>query len=191
MMIEKWIDEYINGADISKIKWLYLNNYGLSSFFKDNYYDDKLMMYIYDEKKYKPIGMYYIDYDGFPGFNYLIGVCPNKVGKYTLLSCLAFVDNYKLFSDQEDYITYLSTIEVNKYFRGMGLAQETIKNLYVHLKPYQNVLTSGLSPMGRQNDMLNKAIKILRECGFKMDIRSDIEDFDLEEYHELVKRRER
>ena len=95
-MLEKWIDEYINGADISKIRWLYYNNYGLSSFFKDNYYDNKLMMYIHDEKNYIPIGMHYIDYGGFPGFNYLIGVCPNKVGKtlYFLVLLLSIIISY-------------------------------------------------------------------------------------------------
>lgn len=190
-MFDKWYKEYIENIDIKNIEWIKMNADKLAKFLKDNYYDATNKSLVYDNENFVPYGMYYLNFFGLPGFKYILGITDNNIGKKTILGCIAYIDNYKLFDNQIDYITYFSTIEVNKFFRGLGIATNLIKETYKYINPYQNILISELSPMGRESNLLNKTIDIFRERGFYMDIRSDIDNFDFEEYHDLLVKKKR
>ena len=195
MDYNKWYDNYIKDINIDNIEWINLNNKKLNIFYKENYYDNNSNSYIYDKEmytnsnKYVPIGMYYIEFDTLPGTKYLLGICNNNINKKTILACLNYTEDYILFADQKNPITYFSTIETNTYFRGLGLSKKLIYNSYNYIKQNQNILISDLSELGRKTNMLDMTINILNSLDFNMDIRSDTDNFNKEEYHKLVKRK--
>ena len=179
---------YIEGIDISKIEYINLTNNELMKFYMDNYYDNKngTLAETYDDSLgwSSPIGMYYLNFMSMPGMKYVLGVVNNNINKKTIVSALVYCDEYKISSTQSGYITYLSTVETNMYFRNRGLHSELINNSFRFINPNQNILISEISNMGKTCHIFNTFVKIFRNNGFVMDISNESMDFDINLYLE-------
>ena len=186
-MKEIWYHDYIENVNNENITWINLTKKELIEFFKENYYDDKYQKYVTEDAEgIIPLGMYYLTIEPLEGFKHILGISKNNKGTNTIIGAICYIDDYKLFSDQNKYITYFSTIEVNSYFRNQGISKKLIKASYDFVKHDQHILISDLSTMGRACDMLNLTKDIYYRLGFNMDMRSDIENYDLYEYRDLL-----
>ena len=123
--IYRWTREYTWGINLKNIEWIVLNSEELHKFYDDNYLDYDAWNYATDDiLNHKPVGMHYLSFsqEG-PDIKYLLGICNNKIGKKTIVACVSYVENYKLYTNQTVPLTYLCTAEVNKYFRKRGLSK--------------------------------------------------------------------
>ena len=99
-MLEKWINGYIDGVNVSNIEWINLDSSMLDEFINDNYYDELSYEYVCDKDATKIyptlLGMEYLnltspnmdDYD----YNYILGIVDNKIGKKTVVACMIYID---------------------------------------------------------------------------------------------------
>ena len=188
-MSDKLYHDYVMDVDYKNIDWLNFSTNEMADFLKANYYDETSHHYITGENKFTLYGMCFLNFGKLAGMKYIIGASPNNIGKYTIMAALIYTDKYKMFSDQRNYITYFSTIETNKFFREKGINTELIKNSYKYVSHFQPILISGLTSMGEKHNLLNKTIEIYRDLGFLYDIRSDMENFDMIEYHEELRKK--
>lgn len=181
---------YIEGIDLSKISYINLNNDELMRFYIDNYYDSNsgLLAESYDDSLGLncPIGMYYLNFESMPGMKYVLGTVDNNINKKTIVSALIYCDEYKMFSNQRDFITYLSTVETNTYFRNRGLYYDLISSSFRFIKPNQNILISEISNMGEKCHVYDSFVKIFRNMGFYMDISNENEMFDRNLYFDRI-----
>ena len=191
LFYDKWYSNYIDGIDINKIKYVCISDEELKSFYKENGYVARKGSFIKsDDGTYEwiaPRGMHYLQFNKMMGMKYIIGIVNNNINRDTIISALAYVDDYKLFTEQDKFITYFSTVETNVYFRGMGLFKELILNSYDFINHNQHILISGESIMGKKCNFYRSINDIYREKGFKMDIRSDTDNFDENEYYNFLK----
>ncbi len=125
-----------------------------------------------------PIGMYYLNFESMPGMKYVLGIVDNNIKKKTIVSALVYCDEYKIFSNQKEYITYLSTVETNTYFRNRGLYYDLIINSFKYINHNQNILISEISNMGKKYHVYDSFIQIFRSKGFTMNISNESEEFD-------------
>ena len=191
-MNNNWYKNYIEGANISDIRYLKLSDDELKEFYnKNDYIPREGYFTLADDGTFgwvAPRGMHYLSFDNMYGMKYIVGVADNSASKETIISALAYIDDYKLFNEQSKFITYFSTVETNVYFRGMGLFKDLIRNPYEFINPNQNILISSESVMGKRCNVYRNIIDIYRNMGFMMDIRSDSDDFDENEYYEFLKK---
>ena len=75
---------------------------------------------------------------------YVLGTVDNNINKKTIVSALIYCDEYKMFSNQRDFITYLSTVETNTYFRNRGLYYDLISSSFRFIKPNQTKIATPL-----------------------------------------------
>lgn len=173
---EKYLN-YIKGIDISNIDYINLTNIELRKFYIDNYYDSKTGTFAesYDDSLgwSSPIGMYYLNFSNMPGMKYILGVVNNNINKKTIVSALIYCDEYKIAAKQKKFITYLSTVETNMYFRNRGLYRDLIIKAFNFIDQDQNILISEISDMGKCCHVYDSFIKIFRDRGFYMDIRNE------------------
>ena len=192
MCINEVYKNYIEGIDISKIEYVNLTNEELMKFYKDNYYDSKngTLAETYDDSLgwSSPIGMYYLNFRSMPGMKYILGIVPNNINKKTIVSALVYCDEYKITSEQKEYITYLSTVETNMYFRNRGLHNDLIKNVFKFINHNQNILISEISNIGKSCHVYDTFVKTFRNNGFYMDISNEDEVFDKDIYLEYLNR---
>ena len=185
-------NNYIESIDINNIEYISLNNDELMDFYLKNYYDsnNKLVAFSYnnDLNWNSPIGMYYLNFEKMPGMKYILGIVNNNIGKKTIVSCLVYCDEYKMFSNLSEYITYLSTVETNIYFRNMGLYYNLINNSFRFMNPNQHILISEISNMEKNCHVFDSFVKIFRSNGFLMDISNESDNFDINEYYKKIKK---
>lgn len=183
---EKWYKQYIEGIDLNNIEWKVMTSSELYSFYKKNYMD--LRGCFVSEENNVPYGMYYLsftrmNYDDL----YFVGLCKNKKGKKTIICAIHYVDNYMLFKSQRMPITYIETIEVNKYFRNMGLLSKMIHNFSFVLNPNQHILCTDESENGKIHGVYNKLCSILKQNGFDKSIEFDSSLYTYsDEYERLI-----
>ena len=128
---KKWIKEYTENVDLNKIEWIKLNAEDLKVFFDNNYLDKKTWEYVCDKDAnaiYPTIlGMNYLNFDNpinNKKYSYLLGIVSNSIEKKTVVAATIYIDKYFMFNDQENPITYISTMEVNSFFRNKGLFKQ-------------------------------------------------------------------
>ena len=136
-MDDKWYLNYIDGIDINRTEYFNINDTELKILYEENGYILKEGDFILSDDEtfgwVSPRGMHYLQFNNMPGMKYIIGLCKNNINKMTVVSALAYMDDYKLFTEQSKFITYFSTVETNLYLRGMGLFKKLIKNSYLLL----------------------------------------------------------
>ena len=186
----KWTRDYTLGVNLNKIEWIVLNPEELQKFYYDNYLDFDLWNYATDDIiNHKPVGMHYLSFsqEG-PDKKYLLGICDNKIGKKTIVACVSYVENYKIYTNQTVPLTYLCTAEVNKYFRKKGLTRVMFNEFAKVIKPNQHFLSTPESESGHRCHIFN----ILKEClinsGFDKSISLYDLDFDIysEDYRNMI-----
>lgn len=191
--IKKWINNYIKNIDIEKIEWINLKAHELETFFHDNYLDKEVWQYIHDEKfdKLYPtlLGMNYLNYNNpinDQKYNYLLGVANNNIGKKTIIAATIYLDKYFVFTDQEVPVTYISTMEVNSYYRNRGIYKKMCHELINFINVNQHIITSMQSEMGLQYNVFIILKDILIMNGFEKQIIEDNYTLKQSELHDII-----
>lgn len=188
--VYKWTRQYTWGINLNKIEWIVLDPDELQKFYYDNYLDFDTWNFATDDLLHrKPVGMHYLSFsqEG-PDKRYLLGVCDNKIGKKTIIACVSYVENYKLYINQSVPFTYLCTAEVNKYFRRKGLTRVMFNEFAKVIKPSQHLLSTPESEAGHRCHIF----EILKDCliksGFEKSITLCDLDFDVydEEFRNMI-----
>ncbi len=188
--IYRWTREYTWGINLKNIEWIVLNSEELHKFYDDNYLDFDAWNYATDDiLNHKPVGMHYLSFsqEG-PDKKYLLGICNNKIGKKTIVACVSYVENYKLYTNQTVPLTYLCTAEVNKYFRKRGLSKIMFNEFAKVIKPNQHLLSTPESEQGHVCHVFDTLKECLINSGFDKtitlyDLYFDVHD---QEYRNLI-----
>lgn len=179
--IYRWTREYTWGIDASKIEWVVMDTYHLMEFFDKNYLDVDCWNYATDDLlDHHPVGMHYLTFRReSPDMRYLIGMCDNKIGRKTIIGCISYVENYKLFTNQSVPLTYLCTCEINKYFRNRGLSKIMFDEFAKVINPNQHFIATPQSPDGGFCHVHDNLRKSLVNNGFSKSITLKDEFTDL------------
>ncbi len=173
-----WINDYIKNINIEKIEWIKLNCNELDSFLKNNYFDKKVFKYVCNENDsvYPTLlGMTYINICNTYSndYNFLLGIVDNNIGKKTIVAAMIYLEKYYMFTNQEKPVTYLSTTEVNYYFRNRGIYKKMCEELVNHINFNQHIITSKQSRIGKKYNIINILRNIMLSNGFKNKILED------------------
>lgn len=188
--INRWIDEYTSEVDLSQIEWLVMDTYGLLEFYDKNYVDKELDEAVSEDiMHFHALGMHYVPMrKESPDIRYLVGICKNKIGKKTLVACITYVENYRLFVGQYKPLTYLCTCEINKYFRNRGISKIMFDEFAKVIKPDQHFVSTPQSEDGEVCHVHQNLYNSLINNGFEMCIILKDETSNLlsSEYKELL-----
>ena len=191
--IDKWINEYINNIDLNNIEWICLNANELNMFFDINYLDKELWQYVLDTKASKlfptPLGMYYLNFNSpinEKKYKFLLGIVNNNINKKTIVSSIIYLDKYYLFNDQKEALTYISTVETNKYLQHLGIYKMMCKALYNYINHNQHILTTKESELGKIYHTFNILKNTLKELGFQKNLFEDNNSICNQELYNLI-----
>ena len=191
--INKWISDYNENVSVEKINWIKLNSSELGDFFENNYLDKKTCEYVYDENANSlfptPLGMTYLNFDNVldgEKYSFLLGIVNNSIGKKTVVAATIYIDEYFMFEDQEKPVTYISTMEVNSYFRNRGIYKEMCGILIKFINPNQHIITTKQSEMGAQYNVFEILKNNLIYKGFQNNIFIDNHGLINSELHDII-----
>lgn len=178
---KKWINEYIENINLDRIEWIKLNIDELNDFFYENYFDKNICQYVCDDSDSSyPIllGMHYLNlHDSISNkiykYSYLLGIADNNINKKTIVAATIYLDEYFIFTNQERPITYISTMEVNSYFRNRGIYKKMCEILINFINQDQHILTTMQTKMGEKCRVFEILNKELEKSGFKNHIFED------------------
>ena len=179
-MIEKWIKEYISDIDLNKIEWLKLNSSELDEFYKENYLDKSVWEYVHgDDVNIYPclLGMRYLNlYTPSDGkkYSFFLGVVNNNINKKTIVSDIIYIDKYYFFDNKDKPYTYISTAEVNSYFRRLGLYKLMCSEFIKYINLNQDIITTEETIMGNMCHTFDYLKSILNDNGFN----NNVEKYD-------------
>lgn len=178
--IKKWINEYIENINLEKIKWIKLNSDELNDFFCENYLDKNVWEYVCGKNinsLYPTIlGMNYLNLNDTINnktSSFLLGVVDNNIGKKTIVCATIYLDEYFIFKNQEIPVTYISTMEVNSYFRNRGIYKQMCKILINFINENQHIISTPQTEMGKKYNVLEILKKELEKANFKKYIFED------------------
>lgn len=170
----KWISEYIENINLEKIEWIKLNSSELNNFIRENYLDEDTWQYVRDENvnSLYPtlLGMHYLNLDNSinkRAYSFLLGIVDNNIGKKTIVGATIYLDEYFIFTDQESPLTYISTMEVNSYFRNRGIYKKMCEVLIKFVNQNQHIITTMQSEIGLKCHVFEILKKELEKSGFK------------------------
>lgn len=191
--MDKWYHEYIENIDIEKIEWVRLNALELDSFITDNYFDKSTWDYVYDKNACKCyptlLGMSYLSFNNplnDRGYSFLLGIVDNNIGKKTVVAATIYLDEYMVFTTQEKPATYISTMEVNSFFRERGIYKKMCGELINFVNPDQHILTTSESDIGRKCRAFDILKNTLLSNGFKNWILMDNHDLIYSELYDVL-----
>ena len=195
--INKWYNNYIKNIDLKKIEWIKLNSSELADFFDNNYYDKEVCEYVYDQNanSLHPtlLGMSYLNFNSSRYVNYkkqqysfLLGIANNTIDKKTVVAATIYLDEYFIFTDQEIPVTYISTMEVNSYFRNRGIYKMMCEELFKHINHEQHIVTSTQSDMGLKCNTFNTLKEKLMCMGFQNRIFEDNDGLIKSELYNII-----
>ena len=111
---ERWKQQY-NTVDLNSLEWVVMDTYALLAFYDKNYVDEELDEAVSEDiMLYHALGMHYVPMrKESPDLRYLVGTCKNIIGKKTMIACVSYVENYRIYPRQYVPVTQLCTCEVN------------------------------------------------------------------------------
>ena len=193
----RWYDGYIDGVDLSNIEWRRFNYEQLIAFYYQNYYDEDYESFImeiddvndrYERNRFFPIGMTYLTFNKESKHNeYIVGIAKNKLGLYTIVASMIFVPKLLIEDDCINAVTYIETVETNKYFQNCGIFKQMIEVLLRFINANQDILITHECGVGEKVGVISIMKKILKEQNFLGEIRSEYEI--TEEYLEKLRGR--
>jgi len=174
---KKWYNNYIEGVNLSEIEWKKFNFNELMCFLHQNYYDEdheSFVMVRDESNNFLPIGMTYLSFNKLDTRDeYLLGLVNNNQGLKTIVACIIFKSKCLLESDSVKPVTYIETVEVNKYFQRNGLFNQMISILPQFIDNNQNILITPENGIGEIIGVNEKIKGILKEKGIESDIRDE------------------
>lgn len=93
----------------------------------------------------------------------MLGVVDNSIDKKTIICSIVYLDRYFIFVKQQEPLTYVSTVEVNSFFRNQGVYKKMCDIFFDFINPNQHILTSRQSEMGKKC----KVYEILKKAAIK------------------------
>ena len=186
--INKWCKEYFENIDISKIQWVKYSADELYDFLLENYLDKKTWKYVLNKNHIGSLlGMNYLGVESTSNNRkccFLIGIVNNNINKKTIVADTIYFDNYILFENQEIPVTYISTMEVNSYFRNRGIYKQMCNNLSRFINQNQPIIITRQSEMGEKCHVFEILKDTLESNGFDKKIFVDnYERVNLELYN--------
>jgi hypothetical protein len=176
---EQYKKDYNNIIDINNIEWIKLSAEALKSFLEENYYDKVNNEYVAERRfNQNPLGFHYLTFKINKNCNYLLGVTTNSINKKTILVALTYIDKYYRYLSQTIPLTYLITIETNKYFRNQGLFNAFCNNLILFINPNQHILATKESELGSQVHVIEREKIALLNNGYTKEIFINDEHLD-------------
>ena len=153
--INKWYNDYIKNVDLGKMQWIKYNANELDSFLENNYLDREVWEYVHDENASSIfptlLGMNYLSTNSplnNKKYSFLLGIVDNNIGKKTVVAAAIYLDEYIIFTDQEIPVTYISTLEVNSFFRNKGIYKKMCEVLINFINPDQHIVITKQTEMG-------------------------------------------
>ena len=189
----KWFNDYIKNVDIGKIEWIKLNCDELEYFFEQNYLDKNGWEYVCDDAASNVyptlLGMSYLNFNNSLNnkeYSFLLGVVNNNINKKTVVCATIYLDKYFMFEEQEAPVTYISTMEVNSYFRNKGIYIKMCEVLIDFINSNQHIITSKQSKMGIKCNVFEILKNILISKGFNNYIFVNNNGLVNSELHDIV-----
>ena len=189
----KWINNYIRNIDLKKIEWIKLNCDELNYFFEQNYLDKNGWEYVCDDgaNNIYPtlLGMDYLNFNNTlntKNYDFLLGVVNNNINKKTVVCAPIYLDEHFMFNEQEVPVTYISSMEVNSYFRNRGLYKKMCEVLINFINPNQHIITTKESKLGIKYNTFNILKNTLVSNGFEKSIFVDNNGLINSELHDVV-----
>lgn len=185
-MKEKWMHEYINDVDISKIEWIKLDANELKQFLFDNYFDNEEYKYVCDGNIHydTPFGLHYLTFDATktcPDCKFILGIVNNNIGKKTIVADLIYMDSDYFFTKQTKTFTSFISVEINYYFQNKGIYKRFCDEIIKFIPLNQHILVSSESELGRLCHTTELLKTSLIKKGFDKEIFS--ESFPTESCH--------
>lgn len=168
----------------------------MERFLLDNYYDSDFSSYVLSDDGffYVPLGLNYLSFEHcnrYSNYNFILGVIDNNINKKTIVAAIIYIDKDYLFTEQTLPLTYISSVEVNSYFRNKGILTKMTEELINFINPNQDILVSEESELGRRCGVYSKIRNNLINKGFTNYIWIDNNDYneEIDIYNSLVKKR--
>ena len=187
---KKWENDYINNVDLEKIKFIKITKNELGEFIQNNYFDTEYMQYVHSKKENSIPSLFGLTYLNFKSsemkndYSFILGITDNNINKKTIICAVVYLDEYYMFQNQKEPFTYISTIEVNSFFRKMGIYKKVCNMLVNFINPNQHVLTSEESLMGKECNTFEILKQSLINNGFqKLIVENNYDFFESELYN--------
>ena len=110
----------------------------------------------------------------------------NNIGKKTIVAATIYLDEYVIFTDQEIPVTYISTMEVNSFFRKRGIFKKMCGELINFINPNQHIVTTRQSEMGLMCKTFDTLKSTLISNGFMNSIFEDNNGMIHSELHDII-----
>lgn len=176
---KKWYNNYIEDVDFTQVEWKKFNFNELMCFLHRNYYDEEYESFVMvrdESNNFLPIGMTYLSFNKLDEKDeYLLGLVTNNQGLKTIVACMIFKSKCLLEYDSIKPITYIETVEVNKYFQRNGLFTQMIRVLPRFIDNDQNIVITPDESVGKTIGVNDRIKTLLLDNGFEHDIRSEYE----------------
>ena len=192
-IINKWYKNYIENIALETIEWIKLDSNELDTFLENNYLDREVWEYVHDKNANSLyptlLGMNYLNiYSPLNDkeYSFLLGIVKNNIGKKTIVAATIYLDQYYIFINQEKPITYISTMEVNSYFRNRGIYKQMCKELINYINLKQHIITTKQTEMGAKCNVFNILKNILTSNNFNNYIFEDNYSLIHSELHDAI-----
>lgn len=172
IQLKKWLQDYIVPLDKDKITWLQLDHVGMQKFLEENYIDENgNRIGWYNSILYNVLGMKYLAYCNIAmGFNYLIGVIPNNIGRQTIVACLCYQKNRRWSLKQEEPVNFIQMIETNRFYRKQGIFNILVEKIMACLNLSQDLVTTDEYDDGLSCHTVTRLRNTLEEQGFEKEV---------------------
>ena len=191
--IKKWYNDYIKNVNLGNIQWIKFNANELDTFLEKNYLDKEVWEYVHDENANSLyptlLGMNYLNINSplnNKEYSFLLGIVDNNIGKKTVVAATIYLDEYIIFTDQEIPVTYISTMEVNSYFRNREIFKKMCDVLINFINPDQHIVTTKQTEMGLMCKTFDTLQMTLISNGFINSIFEDNNDMIHSELHDII-----
>lgn len=169
------ISKYIPSLDYNEINWSIFDSLEYMNFLEKNYSIGSLWLGQKDLESDSiiPLGLAYSTFDfKLDDAKYLVSYIKNDMGKYTILTCLCYYENYKLIKNQVGMITFASYVETNSFYRNKGLFNLTLKEFVKRSRINPYVITTNESYMGSIYHTVGHLKDVLKKEKYILDVRS-------------------
>ena len=164
----------------STITFLEEKSTNIITFLENNYLDREVWKYIQNEELNSlypaPLGMNYLNFDSplnDKKYNFLLGIVNNNISKKTIVCATIYLDEYFIFTNQKTPLTYISSMEVNYYFRNMGIYKKMCDVLIYYINCDQHIITTKQTEMGAKYNVFKILCNTLISNGFQKCIFED------------------
>ena len=147
----------------------------MNEFFYENYYDEEKLVewIIFDD--YSPLGMFYLYFPPYhKNFKYFIGTVKNRINKDTIIACIIYDDKCN-FIDKNNIFTCIETLEINYFYKGLGLLNILLKEFVKIIDKKNNIIVTNESKMGKLCHVKDHLKKTLEKFDFQKKFYSDDE----------------